>query len=136
MLAKLAWWVLSNHDSFCVKVLRAKYRVTNHWLQATASRDASFTWKGLKGVRPLLTQGACLLLGSGEQILVWDDSWIPKLPHFKPQPNISIDNPQVFAVESLMLANKCGWDLSKLRQLFDDATIHLEYSSMASRPTR
>ena len=22
-----------------------------------------------------------------------------------------------------MLADKCGWDLSKLRQLFDDATI-------------
>ncbi len=70
MLAKLAWWVLSNHDSFCVKVLRAKNKVTNHWLQATASRNASFTWKGLEGVRPLLTQGACLLVGFGEQILV------------------------------------------------------------------
>ena len=123
MLAKLAWWVLSNRDSFCVKVLRAKNKVTNHWLQATASRNASFTWKGLEGVRPLLTQGACLLLGSGEQILVWDEPWILELPHFKPQPNISIGNPQVLVVESLMLADKCGWDLSKLRQLFDDATI-------------
>jgi hypothetical protein len=34
MIAKLAWWVLSGRDSFCVKVLRAKYHVGSEWLSS------------------------------------------------------------------------------------------------------
>jgi hypothetical protein len=32
MIAKLAWWVLSRRDSFCVRVLRSKYKVGSNWL--------------------------------------------------------------------------------------------------------
>ena len=32
MIAKLAWWVLSNRDSFYVRVLRSKYKVGFNWL--------------------------------------------------------------------------------------------------------
>jgi hypothetical protein len=47
MIAKLTW-VLLRQDSFCVKVLRAKYKVRNKWLQSRPTRNASFTWKGLE----------------------------------------------------------------------------------------
>jgi hypothetical protein len=123
MLAKLTWWVLSNWDSLCVNVLRAKYRVGNQWLQSNAAKSASFTWRGLEGVCSLLSQGSCMLVGSGEQILVWNDPWIPNLPHCKPQSCIPMDIPHLIAVNSLMTLDKSGWDLSKLQSLFDDATI-------------
>ena len=114
MLAKLTWWVLSNWDSLCVNVLRAKYRVGNQWLQSNAAKSALFTWRGLEGVCSLLSQGSCMLVGSGEQILVWNDPWIPNLSHCKPQSSIPMDIPHVTAVNSLMTQDKSGWDLSKL----------------------
>jgi hypothetical protein len=49
MIAKLAWWVLSNRDSFCVTVLRAKYKVGNKWLNTRLAKSASFTWRGIEG---------------------------------------------------------------------------------------
>ncbi len=84
MIAKLAWWVLSNRDSFCVTVLRAKYKVRNKWLTARPAKNASFSWKGIEGARSLIKLGACKLVGSGDNILVWEEPWIPDLPHFRP----------------------------------------------------
>uniref|UniRef100_A0A2N9FSP0 CCHC-type domain-containing protein n=1 Tax=Fagus sylvatica TaxID=28930 RepID=A0A2N9FSP0_FAGSY len=57
LIAKLAWWVLSNRDSFCVRVSRAKYKVGSKWLISSAANVASFVWRGLENVKPLLAQG-------------------------------------------------------------------------------
>jgi hypothetical protein len=88
MIAKLAWWVLSRRDSFCVQVLRAKYKVGCNWLLKNPSKNASFVWRGIEGARSLLAQGACRLVGSGNDIVVWRDPWIPDLPNFIPPPII------------------------------------------------
>jgi hypothetical protein len=69
-IAKLAWWILSGRDSFCSKVLRAKYKVDSKWLQARPAVSASFSWRGLEGVRSHLFKGACLLMGNGNNILI------------------------------------------------------------------
>ena len=86
MVAKLAWWVVSNRDSFCIRVLRAKYKVGNSWLQANPASSASFTWRGLESARPLLIKRACRLVGFGTSILVWRDLWILDLPSYTPSP--------------------------------------------------
>ena len=70
MIAKLAWWVLFGRDSLCVKVLRAKYKVGNSWLQAPPVRAASFSWRGLESTKELLCNEACKRVGSGTNILV------------------------------------------------------------------
>jgi hypothetical protein len=72
MIAKLAWWVLSERDSFCVKVLRAKYKVGNHWLHDSPASSASFSWRGIERSRNLLAKAACRLEGLDESILVWE----------------------------------------------------------------
>jgi|UniRef100_A0A2N9ILP7 hypothetical protein len=84
MVAKLALWIMSNRDSFCVTVLRAKYKVENNWLQARPAKLAFFAWKGIEGVRSLLSKGACKLVDLGEDTLVWEEPWISDLPSFKP----------------------------------------------------
>ncbi len=86
MLAKLAWWVLSDRDSFYMKVLKAKYKVGNNWLRCRTTKVASFVWKGLENSRVLLTRGACRMVGSGLSTLVWEDPWVPDLPSFIPKP--------------------------------------------------
>ena len=32
ILAKLAWWVLTNKYCLCVEILKAKYKVKGNWL--------------------------------------------------------------------------------------------------------
>uniref|UniRef100_A0A2N9IKL2 Reverse transcriptase zinc-binding domain-containing protein n=1 Tax=Fagus sylvatica TaxID=28930 RepID=A0A2N9IKL2_FAGSY len=123
MIAKLAWWVLLGHDSFCVKVLRAEYKVDSNWLQTRPARYASFAWRGLEGVRDILAKGACLLMGLGHNILVWRDPWIPDLHAFIPQPRDNFHIPQSMAVGDLMTQDKLGWDLGKLNSLFNDEIV-------------
>jgi hypothetical protein len=53
LIAKLAWWVLSNHDSFCVRVLRAKYKVGASWLADGPMKSTSFSWRRLESAKPL-----------------------------------------------------------------------------------
>lgn len=70
MITKLAWWVLSGRDSFCVKVLRAKYHVESQWLSSRPARAASFSWRGVKSVKHILSKGACKIVSLGVNILV------------------------------------------------------------------
>jgi hypothetical protein len=69
-IAKLAWWVLSSWDSFCVRILRAKYKVGSKWLDSNPVPSTSFSWKGVEKSRGLLSNGACKLVGSDESILI------------------------------------------------------------------
>ena len=97
-IAKLAWWVLSRRDGFCVRVLRAKYRVGNKWLSSNLARSASPSWRGIEGARTILKRGACKLVGAGDSILVWEDTWILGMPSFIPHPkNLNLD-PQCLVV--------------------------------------
>jgi hypothetical protein len=72
MIAKLAWWVLSNRDSFCVRVLRSKYNVGFNWLNEESTRYAYYAWRGLESVKDLLSRDACRMVESRNEILVWE----------------------------------------------------------------
>uniref|UniRef100_A0A2N9J510 Reverse transcriptase zinc-binding domain-containing protein n=1 Tax=Fagus sylvatica TaxID=28930 RepID=A0A2N9J510_FAGSY len=96
-IAKFAWWILSGRDSFCVKVLRAKYKVDSKWLQARPAVSASFSWRGLEGVRSHLSKGACLLVGN--------------------------EAFRSLSVADLMSPNKRSWDVNKLQLLFNEESM-------------
>ena len=70
-----------------MRILRAKYKVGSKWLVDRPASSASYSWRGLESCKPLLIKGACKLVGSGENILVWEDPWVPDLPGFRPQPH-------------------------------------------------
>jgi hypothetical protein len=123
MIAKLAWWVLSGRDSFCVTVLKAKYHVGSNWLNAPPPRSASFVWRGIEGAKALVARGACKLVGSGASILVWSDPWVPGLSNFKPLPKASLEEIPCLAVSQLMNHAKSDWNLGILKSLFDKDTI-------------
>ena len=84
LLAKLAWMIASNRDSFCMNLLRRKYMVRENWIQSEPSKNASPIWKAIEKTKPLITKGACYLVGNGASINVWVDLWIPWLAGFKP----------------------------------------------------
>ena len=123
MIAKLAWWVLSNRDSFCVRVLRSKYKVGFNWLNEGSARSASYAWKGLKSVKDLLSRSACIKVESRNEILVWEDLWVPDLPNFNPQPREDLEVRQSMVVSQLMNRDKLWWDVGLLKNLFKEDTV-------------
>uniref|UniRef100_A0A2N9IIA7 Reverse transcriptase zinc-binding domain-containing protein n=1 Tax=Fagus sylvatica TaxID=28930 RepID=A0A2N9IIA7_FAGSY len=97
MIAKLAWWVLSRRDSFCVQVLRAKYKVGCNWLLKNPSKNASFVWRGTLGFLIYLI----LFLN----------------------PVIPTKICKCLVVAQLMKEDKSGWNEEQLHLLFDDAMV-------------
>ncbi len=122
-IAKLAWWVLFSRDSFCVRILRAKYKMGSKWLDSNPVPSASFSWKGVEKGRGLLSNGACKLVGSGESILIWEDPSVPDLPLFRPQPRNEANLRQSWSMAQLMKPNKSDWDLELLKQVFYDNSV-------------
>jgi hypothetical protein len=62
-------------------------------------------------------------VGSGDNILVWEEPWISDLPFFRPIPrDVTLDQ-QSITVAQLMNHDKLAWDEHVLKSLFDDPTI-------------
>ena len=62
-------------------------------------------------------------MGSGDNILVWEEPWIPDLPLFRPVPReVTLDQKSI-TVAQLMNHDKSAWDEHVLKSLFDDPTI-------------
>ena len=85
-LAKLAWWILSKKDSLCVKLLLSKYKIRGNWLNQTPNTKGSWTWRGIEKSKHILSKGACMAVGDGNNILVWSDPWVPDCSSFIPRP--------------------------------------------------
>ena len=123
LLTKLAWWVLTNKDSPCVKLLISKYRVYGNSLKYQSSPCASWTWKSIVNTRKILEKGACFLVGDGNSILVWEDPWIPQCPSFLPSPDPSTNSKSSLVVSQLLSHDKSCWDAEKLKSMFNMDTV-------------
>ncbi|KAF3973883.1 hypothetical protein CMV_002734 [Castanea mollissima] len=64
-----------------------------------------------------------MLVGDGNTVRIWEDPWIPDLPNFIPSPREGT-NPEMTLTIS-QLVNQEGWDLTKIRNTFDEATTQL-----------
>uniref|UniRef100_A0A2N9GV72 Reverse transcriptase zinc-binding domain-containing protein n=1 Tax=Fagus sylvatica TaxID=28930 RepID=A0A2N9GV72_FAGSY len=118
------WWSPRKEGNKCYSPLAwAKYRVDSKWLFSSSPKSASFSWRGIEGVKSFLAKGACKLVGSGDSILVWNDPWISGLPSFKPCPRLDHQPLQSLAVSQLMSRDRTGWNSNLLHSLFDDPTI-------------
>jgi hypothetical protein len=65
MLARQGWRMLTNPDSLCARVLKARYFPNTSMLEATASAGISYSWRSiLKGIS-LLKEGLIWRIGDG-----------------------------------------------------------------------
>ena len=86
LLAKLAWMIVSNRDSLCMQVLRAKYKIKQEWLRAEPPKTASPIWRAIESAKSIILKGACYLIGDGSSVDIWRDLWVPWFQDFTPKP--------------------------------------------------
>ena len=120
LVAKFSWMIASKKESLCTKVLRNKYKVSDHWLRQQQTKGASPVWKAIAKARDLINQGVCYLVGDGNSINVWKDLWIPWSQNFKPTPIVPGEDQEPMLVSNLIHPSTRRWKVDLLINLFED----------------
>lgn len=80
LLAKQAWRLVSNSNSFDASILKGKYFHRTSFWDANTPPDASYTWKSIMSARELLLHESRWIIGDGRSVRFWKDKWVPGLP--------------------------------------------------------
>ncbi|KAA3460789.1 reverse transcriptase [Gossypium australe] len=77
LLAKQGWRLLRNPNSLLARTLKARYFKDSDFLKSNLGRLPSLTWKSVWATKGLLLKGLGWRIGDGQQVSIWNDSWIP-----------------------------------------------------------
>ena len=117
MLAKQGWRLLSNPDSLCAKVFKARYFPNGDVLNSKLGCSPSYTWRSIFKGLELIWKGTRWRVGNGRLIHIWEDKWLPTPTTYKvispPQP--LDDFPMVLA---LIDEDSRRWKVDTLKFLF------------------
>ncbi|CAL1392116.1 unnamed protein product [Linum trigynum] len=105
ILAKQLWNLNLNPQSLVARLLKAKYHPKSSILEAKVGWRPSYVWRSLMRAQDLLKTGCRWGIGTGEEVHIWRDRWIPGL-----------DDYRVFSYSSFL-----DWD-SKVSCLIDQET--------------
>lgn len=82
LLSNMGWLLAFQENQLQVKLLKAKYYPTSHFLHCGCKKASLWSWKGSLAARSLIKDNVCFRVGSRSLISVWDDPWVPFLPRF------------------------------------------------------
>ncbi|KAI4973134.1 hypothetical protein ZWY2020_028842 [Hordeum vulgare] len=84
LLSRQAWRLLTGPESLCAQVIKAKYYPNGAVVDMVFTGNASPTWQAITYGLDLLKRGIIWRVGTGEQIRIWRDPWIPRPHSFRP----------------------------------------------------
>jgi hypothetical protein len=77
MLAKQSWQLITNPNTLCAKVLRAKYYPDENILNACPKSGSYCTWKSIIEGLHTFKRGHIWKFGNGKKsINIWKDHWV------------------------------------------------------------
>ncbi|KAL5554075.1 hypothetical protein UlMin_041476 [Ulmus minor] len=115
ILAKQAWRIHTQPTSLAARVLQGFYFHNSSFLQIKVNSSSSFIWRSILWGRELYKQGLRCKIGSGQNIYIYHDCWLPRDGVFK------ISSPRVlgeFAKVSSLITASGSWDPSIIRDSF------------------
>ncbi|XP_055962295.1 uncharacterized protein LOC130015681 [Mercurialis annua] len=115
LLAKQGWRILDQPESLMARMFKGRYFKNSSFLEAKCPRTASYTWKSIMWGRELLSEGLRWRIGTGENVHIYGDKWVPMEKSFKIQslPVLDIDA----HVVSLMRVQGC-WNTELIHASF------------------
>lgn len=90
-----------------------------------SSPNCSWIWRDILLSKKLILQGACHTVSINSTLRIWDDPWIPTLPHFKPtlNPHNALSTTGFNLLRSLMIDGSNLWNISLLIELFPPEVV-------------
>ena len=72
-----AWRLYTNSDMLWARVLKAKYFPHSPMFNSTGRVRGSHIWTAFRHGIKLLYEGMSWIVGDGQDIRIWQDSWLP-----------------------------------------------------------
>uniref|UniRef100_A0A803QIF3 Reverse transcriptase zinc-binding domain-containing protein n=1 Tax=Cannabis sativa TaxID=3483 RepID=A0A803QIF3_CANSA len=118
MLGKQGWRLMTRPNSLVAKVFKARYFPNGTFFSAELGNNPSFVWRSLLEAQDLVRKGTRWCVGSGEDINVLHEPWLP----CEEQPFIESTHPGLLGskVCNLMEVGGGSWDKEILDDLFEE----------------
>ena len=79
LLAKQAWHLLHNQNSFFYKVFKVRFFPNTTIMEAKDSRMGSYAWRSILIERDVIQRRARWRVGDGKKKKrIWQDHWLPR----------------------------------------------------------
>ncbi|GKV19300.1 hypothetical protein SLEP1_g29582 [Rubroshorea leprosula] len=117
MLARQAWRLLQNPNALWVRVLKSLYFSDSSFLSARKGSHPSWIWLSILRGREIIQIGTRWNVGNGQNILIFEDKWVPTLPGFKVT---SPETQSLFSYVCELLDEGGEWDITKLNASFSN----------------
>ncbi|XP_074278676.1 uncharacterized protein LOC141602272 [Silene latifolia] len=117
LLAKQAWRLGCEDGSLMGRVLKGKYFPTCSFMDAEIGINPSYTWRSILGAKEVMGLGIRRRVGSGMDVRVWTDPWVPGSRSrcvISPRADANID----MRVAELFVDGEQRWDEVKISELF------------------
>ncbi|KAE8773418.1 Alanyl-tRNA synthetase [Hordeum vulgare] len=115
LLGKHWWRLTTNLSLLCARVLKGKYFPDGHFMQATAPRSSSTTWRAIIAGKETLQLGLIKRVGTGSSISIWEDKWVPTLTSMTPS---RVGNSHLQWVSEVIDSYSGLWNIDLVRQIF------------------
>lgn len=102
-------------------MLRAKYYLDGNLLKAGNKKGSSFTWQSIVSGLQTFMRGHIWRVGTGENINIWNDCWMPNSPSRKiltPKGGCLLSK-----VEELIDPHSGKWDEALIRSIFSPVDV-------------
>lgn len=83
LLAKQGWCLLQNPNSLLAKVLKGKYYYSSNFLDSSLKNGALYIERSIWLAKKTLINGLCWKVGSGNNISIHNDAWIPSSLNYR-----------------------------------------------------
>ncbi|OMO64624.1 reverse transcriptase [Corchorus capsularis] len=126
LLAKQCWRLMTNPDSLCYRIMKAKYFWGSDFMRAKLGTNPSFIWRSLLAGRRVLEEGSRWRVGDGASILALKEKWIDSHPSYIPRLKADFgDEINNLRVADLIDHDTRSWQVKKLEDLFLEDDVFL-----------
>uniref|UniRef100_A0A803PGZ2 RNase H type-1 domain-containing protein n=1 Tax=Cannabis sativa TaxID=3483 RepID=A0A803PGZ2_CANSA len=125
LLGKQAWRLHTHTDSLVSKLYKARYYPRGSFITAELGNNPSFIWRSILEAKYLITKGGRPLIGSGENVSIMNDPWLPD----EDNPHVTSSHPTLIdqKVSCLLEMNDKRWDVEVIVDLFNNRDKELIY---------
>ncbi|XP_043813746.1 uncharacterized mitochondrial protein AtMg00310-like [Manihot esculenta] len=122
LLGKKLWRFLTNPNTLCCRVFKAKYFPNSDLFFANVSNGASFVWKSVMASKELIRRGTRWRVGNGKKILVASAPWILKEDTFLVDDGPDFIEPHLHVCD-FFEGNGRVWNIALLIEIFSSRDI-------------
>ena len=104
--------------------MEAKYYRGGHFLDSHLGSQPSFAWRSIHSSRDLINEGLIWRIGSGTQVRIWKDKWLPQAATYMIQSPPTLLDLNTLVCELIDRDTK-WWNLPMIKNLFAEEEVNL-----------